>query len=102
MVGIQDHPYNSGFMDTLTLITFLTARATRIRFFPNVANLPLRQPAMLAKAIATLYILTGGRVELGLGAGAFWKGVVAYGGSQKLPKEALLSLEEAIKVIRLI
>src|SRR2546429_1738425 len=80
LIGIQDHPYNGGFLDTWTLLSALGAVTSNVRLFPNVANLPLRPPAMLAKAAASLDIITGGRVELGLGAGAFWEGVVAYGG----------------------
>ena len=40
-----------------------------MRLAPNVANLPLRPPAVLARSVASLDILSGGRVELGLGAG---------------------------------
>ena len=71
-IGIQDHPYNSTFLETWTLIATLTQATQRVRFFPNVANLPLRPPAMLAKAAASLDLLSGGRVELSLGAGAFF------------------------------
>ncbi len=71
LIGIQDHPYNGAHMDSWTLLSFLAARTSRVRFLPNVANLPLRPPALLAKAAATLDILTHGRVEVGLGAGAF-------------------------------
>jgi alkanesulfonate monooxygenase SsuD/methylene tetrahydromethanopterin reductase-like flavin-dependent oxidoreductase (luciferase family) len=70
-VGIQDHPYNAEFLDTLTVITWLAARTSRVRLFPNVANLPLRSPAMLAKQAASIDVLSGGRFELGLGAGAW-------------------------------
>ncbi|MBA2634894.1 MAG: LLM class flavin-dependent oxidoreductase, partial [Chloroflexi bacterium] len=72
LVGIQDHPYQRRFLDTFSLIADLLARTTSLRFFPDVANLPLRPPAMLAKQAATLDRLSGGRFELGLGAGAFW------------------------------
>ena len=67
-IGIQDHPYNSGFLETWTLIATLLQATERVHIFPNVANLPLRPPVMLAKAAATLDVHSGGRVELGLGA----------------------------------
>jgi alkanesulfonate monooxygenase SsuD/methylene tetrahydromethanopterin reductase-like flavin-dependent oxidoreductase (luciferase family) len=102
LVGIQDHPYQWRFHDTWTLIAWLAGQTTRIRFFPDVANLPLRPPAMLAKAAASLDVLTGGRVELGLGAGAFWDAVAAMGGPRRTPAEALQATEEAIDVIRLV
>ena len=51
--GVQDHPYNPSFYDTLTLITRLASRTSNVHFFPNVANLPLRPPAMLAKQAIT-------------------------------------------------
>ena len=54
LVGIQDHPYNADFTDTLTLITWLAARTRHVHLFPNVANLPLRPPVMLAKQAATI------------------------------------------------
>ena len=39
-IGIQDHPYNASFLDTWTLLATLTQATQRVRFFPNVANLP--------------------------------------------------------------
>jgi alkanesulfonate monooxygenase SsuD/methylene tetrahydromethanopterin reductase-like flavin-dependent oxidoreductase (luciferase family) len=94
-IGIQDHPYNAHFFDTWTLLTFLAARTQRVRFLPNVLNLPLRPPSMLAKAAATLDVLANGRFELGLGAGAFWEGVVAYGGKERSPGEAVAAVAQA-------
>jgi alkanesulfonate monooxygenase SsuD/methylene tetrahydromethanopterin reductase-like flavin-dependent oxidoreductase (luciferase family) len=102
LVGIQDHPYQWRFHDTWTLIAWLAGQTTRIRLFPDVANLPLRPPAMLAKSAASLDVLTGGRIGLGLGAGAFWDAVAAMGGARRTPAEALQATEEAIDVIRLV
>jgi len=70
LLGIQDHPYVSRFFDTMSLISVLLAETRRLRIFPNVASLPLRPPALLAKSAASLDILSGGRFELGIGAGA--------------------------------
>lgn len=102
IVGVQDHPYQRRFFDTWTLLTAIAVRTHRIALFPDVANLPLRPPAMLAKAAASLDVLCAGRLELGLGAGSFWQGVQAYGGQGRTPGEAVSALEEAIQVIRLL
>lgn len=100
-VGIQDHPYQRRFLDTWMLLATVLARTERVRVFPDVANLPLRSPAVLAKAAASLDVLSGGRFELGLGAGAFWDAVAAMGGPRRSPAEAVDALVEAIEVIRL-
>jgi alkanesulfonate monooxygenase SsuD/methylene tetrahydromethanopterin reductase-like flavin-dependent oxidoreductase (luciferase family) len=100
LVGIQDHPYQRRHLDTWMLMAALAAQTTRVRIFPDVANLPLRHPAVLAKASASLDIISGGRFELGLGAGALWDAIWAMGGPRRDPGEAVESLEEAIAVIR--
>lgn len=101
LIGVQDHPYQRRFLDAWTLLAALGARTTRVSLFPDVASLPLRPPAMLAKAAASLDLLTGGRVELGLGAGAFWDAIAAMGGHRRTPGEAVGALEDAIEVLRL-
>ena len=101
-IGIQDHPYQRRFVDTWTLLGAIAAVTTRVGFFPDVANLPLRPPAVMAKAAASLDVLSGGRFELALGAGGFWDAIEAYGGPRREPRDALNALEEAIQVIRLI
>lgn len=99
LIGVQDHPYQRRFLDAWTLLSALGARTTRVSLFPDVASLPLRPPAMLAKATASLDLLTGGRVELGLGAGAFWDAIAAMGGPRRSPGEAVRALAEAIEVL---
>ena len=79
LVGIQDHPYQRRFLDTWTLLSFLAGGPSASASFPDVANLPLRHPAVLAKSAASLDRLSGGRAELGLGAGAFWEAIEAWG-----------------------
>jgi alkanesulfonate monooxygenase SsuD/methylene tetrahydromethanopterin reductase-like flavin-dependent oxidoreductase (luciferase family) len=99
-VAIQDHPYQRRFVDTWTLLSMIAATTSRIGLFPDVANLPLRPPAVMAKAAASIDVLSGGRFELGLGAGSFWDAIEAYGGPRRRPGVALEALEEAIEVIR--
>jgi alkanesulfonate monooxygenase SsuD/methylene tetrahydromethanopterin reductase-like flavin-dependent oxidoreductase (luciferase family) len=100
LIGIQDHPYQQKHFDAFALMGVILGQTERIRVFPDVANLPLRPPAMLAKQAATLDQLSGGRFELGLGAGAFWDAIRAMGGPVREPREALGALREATTLIR--
>ena len=100
LVTFQDHPYLSRFHDTWTLLSYAAARTERIRLSGNVLSLPLRQPAVLARSHASLDRLTGGRIEMGLGAGAFWDGIAAMGARRLSPGQSVTALGEAIEVIR--
>lgn len=100
LVTFQDHPYQPSFLDTWTLLSVVAAQTTNVRVAPNVANLPLRPPVVLARSIASLDILSHGRVELGLGSGVFWDGIAAVGGPRLTPGQGVDALSEAIDVIR--
>lgn len=100
LIGIQDHPYQRRFLDTFSLIADLLARTSRIRIFPDVASLPMRHPAMLAKAAGSLDTMSGGRFELGLGAGAFWDAVSGMGGPRRPLADRFSALEEAVGIVR--
>ena len=100
-VTFQDHPYQSSYLDTWTLLSWVAARTERIGVSGNVLNLPLRQPpAVLARAAACLDLLSGARMSLGLGAGFFWDAVEAVGGRRLTPLQSVAALSEAIDVIR--
>ncbi len=100
LVSLQDHPYQARHGDMWTLLSVLAARTTTVRLAPNVASLPLRDPVVLAKAAATLDLISHGRVEIGLGAGAFWEAIEAAGGPRRTPGEAVDALVEAIDILR--
>jgi alkanesulfonate monooxygenase SsuD/methylene tetrahydromethanopterin reductase-like flavin-dependent oxidoreductase (luciferase family) len=100
LVGVQDHPYQRRFFDTWTLLAYVAGLTERIRLVPDVTNLPLRLPAMIAKSAASLDVLSGGRVEVGLGAGGFWEAIEAMGGPRRTPKQSVDALEEAIAIMR--
>jgi alkanesulfonate monooxygenase SsuD/methylene tetrahydromethanopterin reductase-like flavin-dependent oxidoreductase (luciferase family) len=102
LVGIQDHPYQHHFFDTWSLIPTLLAETKRISFFTDVASLPLRPPAVMAKAAASLDVLSGGRFELGLGGGALPDLIANFGGPRRTPAESVEAIDEAIDVIRLL
>jgi len=100
LVTFQDHPYQPSFLDTWTLLSYVAATTQRISLAPNVLNLPLRQPGVVARSVASLDRLSKGRVELGLGAGAFWDAMVAMGATRLTPGQSVTALEEAIRIIR--
>ncbi|HEU5267987.1 MAG TPA: LLM class flavin-dependent oxidoreductase [Jatrophihabitans sp.] len=100
LVTVQDHPYQRRFLDVWALLATILARTSSVRVAPNVANLPLRPPFVLAKTVASLDVLSNGRVELGLGAGGFWDAIAAAGGPRRSPSEALAAVDEGIEIIR--
>ncbi|HEX5910303.1 MAG TPA: LLM class flavin-dependent oxidoreductase, partial [Thermoleophilaceae bacterium] len=100
ILSFQDHPYQRRFLDTWTLLSNVAAQTSNVQLAPNVANLPLRPPAVLARSVATLDILSGGRAQLGLGSGAFWDGIAALGGRKLTPGQGVDALTEALDVIR--
>ena len=100
ILSFQDHPYQAKFLDTWTLLSNVAAQTSNVQLAPNVANLPLRPPAVLARSVATLDILSGGRAQLGLGSGAFWDGIAALGGRKLTPGQGVDALTEALDVIR--
>jgi alkanesulfonate monooxygenase SsuD/methylene tetrahydromethanopterin reductase-like flavin-dependent oxidoreductase (luciferase family) len=100
LVTFQDHPYQPRFHDTWTLLSYAAARTSTVRLAANVHCLPLRHPAVLARSATSLDLLSGGRFELGLGAGAFWDAIEAMGGPRRSPGEAVDALNEAIHIIR--
>jgi alkanesulfonate monooxygenase SsuD/methylene tetrahydromethanopterin reductase-like flavin-dependent oxidoreductase (luciferase family) len=99
-VSVQDHPYVGEFLDPLVLIGALIGQTDRIRFMTNVSNLPLRPPALLAKAAASLDALSGGRFELGLGGGRAWDRIAALGGPTWTPPQVVQAVDEAITISR--
>ena len=62
LLGVQDHPYQPRHLDTFSLLAAILAQTTAVRVFADVGNLPLRPPAVLAKAAATLDVLGPGRL----------------------------------------
>lgn len=100
LVTFQDHPYQPSFLDTSTLMTAIAARTQRVQLSANVTSLPLRPPVGLARASATLDRLSGGRFNLGIGAGAFWDGIAKMGGRRLTPGQGVSALREAIEIIR--
>jgi alkanesulfonate monooxygenase SsuD/methylene tetrahydromethanopterin reductase-like flavin-dependent oxidoreductase (luciferase family) len=100
LLAVQDHPYQPRHLDTMSVLASILAQTETVRVFADVGNLPLRPPAVLAKAAATLDLLSGGRFELGIGAGGFLEAAHAMGARALTPGESIEALEEAVLVMR--
>jgi probable F420-dependent oxidoreductase len=86
--------------ETWTLLTWLAAATSRIRFGSNVLGLPYRHPAVTAKMAETLDRLSGGRFVLGLGAGGSDAEFDAFGLPVRRAREKIDAFEEALEIIR--
>ncbi|MFI0356515.1 LLM class flavin-dependent oxidoreductase [Actinomadura sp. 9N407] len=98
-LAVQDHPYQPGHLDAWTLITHLATETERISLFTDVADLQLRPPTMLAKAAASLDAITGGRIVLGVGGGAFSDGIASMGGIRRDGRAMVDYTREALQVM---
>jgi alkanesulfonate monooxygenase SsuD/methylene tetrahydromethanopterin reductase-like flavin-dependent oxidoreductase (luciferase family) len=100
LLALQDHPYQPDFLDSLATLAVILGETRRIRVLPDVAVLPLRPPAMLAKTAASLDRLSDGRFVLGLGAGGYLEAAAAMGGEPLDRRTSLDAFAEAVEVIK--
>ncbi|MET7992210.1 LLM class flavin-dependent oxidoreductase [Amycolatopsis sp. NPDC005232] len=99
-LAVQDHPYQPGYLDMWTMVTYLLARTERISVLPDVADLQLRPPTILAKAAASLAAMAGGRVQLGVGGGASAPAIASMGGIPRSGSSMVTFTDEAIQILR--
>lgn len=77
--GRMGLPVDCPIPDPLEPLAFLAAVTTRVTLATGVLVLPDHHPVMLAKRVATLDVLSGGRMRLGVGVGWMAEGVEACG-----------------------
>jgi probable F420-dependent oxidoreductase len=79
--GSGMEPVYRSVLDPMVALGFLAARTSRIRLGVAVVNLPFISPAVLAKQATTVDVLSGGRLDLGLGIGWMPEEFAAAGAS---------------------
>src|SRR5579875_1254889 len=86
-------------MEGWITLTALAQATTRLRMGTLVTGIHYRHPAVLANMASTLDIVSGGRLELGIGAGWNEEESGAYGIELGTPRERSDRLEEACQVL---
>ena len=104
----SEYPYNdtqtvrqyigaSAFIEPFIAMATIAAATSRIRCYPSVLKVPVRQPLVLAKLLTSLAVVSNGRVALGAGLSP-WKEDFTYNGVRFERRGALM--DECIAIIR--
>jgi len=107
-IAAEDHFFMTGFgrnaneprLECFTLLSALAPLTRTVKLTQIVAANSYRHPALLAKIISTLHDITGGRVELGLGAGWFREEYEAFGLPYPKPSVRIAQMAEGLRVIK--
>jgi F420-dependent oxidoreductase-like protein len=107
-VTVMDHLYQIGgvgpvddpMLEAYTVLSALSRETSRVRLGTQVTGVTYRNPAMLAKIVTTLDVISGGRAMMGIGAA--WNDVEHAGFGYEFPsvKERMDRLDEALTIIR--
>ena len=97
---LQDVSPSKPYFESWTTISALAAETRRIRLCTVLMNNLFRHPSLLAKMSATLDVISGGRLNFGIGAGWYSEECVSYGIPFPKPIERIQRLEEAVQIIR--
>jgi F420-dependent oxidoreductase-like protein len=93
------HPTEWGTLDAWATVAALATRTERIRLGTLVSPATFRHPSVLAKTVVTADHVSGGRVELGMGAGWFEREHRAYGFDFPPNRERLDILAEQVEIV---
>ncbi|HVF73894.1 MAG TPA: LLM class F420-dependent oxidoreductase [Acidimicrobiales bacterium] len=103
---VYDHVHNvpkpahEAVFECWTTLAALSQRTTRIRLGQMVGCNSYRNPALLAKITSTLDVISGGRLDWGIGAGWYENEYKGYGYDFGAPKERIGMLAEAVEIVR--
>jgi F420-dependent oxidoreductase-like protein len=105
LIGVADHLWQSHWtggveqpsLESFTTLGAIAASTRRARLVPMVLGVHFRHPAIVAKAITTLDVLSGGRAMLGIGAGWYEEEARGLGIPFPPPAERLERLDDALR-----
>jgi F420-dependent oxidoreductase-like protein len=103
---VYDHVHNvpkpahEAVFECWTTLAALSQRTSRIRLGQMVGCNSYRNPALLAKITSTLDVISGGRLDWGIGAGWYENEYKGYGYEFGAPKERIGMLAEAVEIVR--
>ena len=93
---------NKDFFECLTLLSSLLTITDKIRIGQVVTCNSFRHPALLAKMISTMDVISNGRMELGIGAGSYRDEYLTYGYDYPTGSIRINQLDEALNIIKLL
>jgi F420-dependent oxidoreductase-like protein len=105
-VWLYDHfhnvprPVHEAVFECWTTIAAISQRTTRIRLGQMVGCNSYRNPALLAKITSTVDVISGGRLDWGIGAGWYENEYRGYGYDFPSPKDRIGMLREAVEIVR--
>lgn len=86
--------------ESFTTLSALAHATQRVRLGHIVSCAGFRNPALVAKMVSTMDVISGGRMELGIGAGWKEEEWLAYGYRFPAPRDRLRQLEDALEIAR--
>ncbi len=105
-IWVYDHfhttpvPSDEPTHEAWTLMAAFAASTSRVRLGQMCTCIAYRSPAYLAKVAATIDVISGGRVEMGIGAGWYEQEWRAYGYGFPPARERLRALDEGVQIIQ--
>jgi len=105
-VWVYDHVHNvprpahEAVFECWTTVAAISQRTSRVRLGQMVGCNSYRNPALLAKITATVDVISGGRLEWGIGAGWYENEYKGYGYEFRAPKHRIGMLKEAVEIVR--
>ncbi|MCU1503307.1 MAG: class F420-dependent oxidoreductase [Ilumatobacteraceae bacterium] len=105
-IWVYDHfhnvprPAHEAVFECWTTIAAISQRTTRIRLGQMVGCNSYRQPSVLAKITSTVDVISGGRLDWGIGAGWYENEYRAYGFDFPRPKDRIGMLRECVEIVR--